>query len=326
MNMHRIDKLIRNFDWNLLHTYTVIVEEKSITNAANRLFLRQPTVSNALKRLEDYIDCTLIERSKGHFSLTPPGQLLYDQAKLITDNVGNMLNELQGSDAHSISGDITLAVASHIVFEPLDAFLCQFHQRYPDIQFSITVLNSNEVATAVKRKEASAGICLVHRERRSLTYQHLYREYFGFFCGPAHPLFGRENLSLNDLKDQTIVSFDTDRMLDVLRPVALFRHKAQLEGKTIGVSSNLEEVKRMIHCGMGYGPLPCHVVKDLVETNKLWLLPPYQSMPAVDAYVLTNDSMAKTQAEKVFLHEFSKMITSLDKSQKDLTPSFQLRQ
>ena len=57
------DLIRRQFDWNLLHTFTVIVEERSITGAANRLFLRQPSVSNALKRLEDQIGARLIDRS-----------------------------------------------------------------------------------------------------------------------------------------------------------------------------------------------------------------------------------------------------------------------
>ena len=48
-----MQQLAWKLDWNLLRTYMVIVQEGSITGGANRLSLAQPSVSNALKRLEE---------------------------------------------------------------------------------------------------------------------------------------------------------------------------------------------------------------------------------------------------------------------------------
>ena len=44
-------RFVWEIDWNLLRTFTVIVEERSLTAAGNRLLLKQPTISNALRRL-----------------------------------------------------------------------------------------------------------------------------------------------------------------------------------------------------------------------------------------------------------------------------------
>ena len=49
-------------DWNLLRTFLVIAEEQGITRAANRLLRGQPAVSLALQRLENELDCRLVER------------------------------------------------------------------------------------------------------------------------------------------------------------------------------------------------------------------------------------------------------------------------
>lgn len=46
------EKLVRELDWNLLRTFIVLAEAGSVTAAADRLMLKQPTVSSALKRLE----------------------------------------------------------------------------------------------------------------------------------------------------------------------------------------------------------------------------------------------------------------------------------
>ena len=57
----RAERLVWELDWNLLRTFVVIAELKSITRAAEQLKLKQPSVSNALKRLEDRVGRRLVE-------------------------------------------------------------------------------------------------------------------------------------------------------------------------------------------------------------------------------------------------------------------------
>ncbi len=63
MSLHRPERLVWDLDWNLLRSFVVIAEVKSITRAAERLNLKQPSVSNALRRLEDRIGQRLVERT-----------------------------------------------------------------------------------------------------------------------------------------------------------------------------------------------------------------------------------------------------------------------
>jgi len=66
---NRLERFAHNLDWNLLRTFVVVVEEGSITSAANRLLLQQPAVSMALKRLEQTTGHRLIDRRPGKFEL-----------------------------------------------------------------------------------------------------------------------------------------------------------------------------------------------------------------------------------------------------------------
>ena len=70
MPINRLERFAHNLDWNLLRTFVVVVEEGSITRAANRLLLQQPAVSMALKRLEQSVGHRLIDHSPGRFELT----------------------------------------------------------------------------------------------------------------------------------------------------------------------------------------------------------------------------------------------------------------
>ena len=247
--------MVWSLDWNLIRTFLVIVEEKGVTAAANRLGLKQPTISNALRRLEDRLGKRLVVRGPGRFEVTPAGLLLFDEAVEIFGSISRMGILIRDMD-EEVSGHVTLALASHVVSPVLDEVLAGFHQRHPKATLGIEVMTSRDVIQAVRQRQASVGICLVHQKHPQLDYNRLFREYFGFFCGPRHRLFGKRNLKLADLRGETSVSFKTDRLTDALRPVALIRAEARLDDRVVGVSSSLEEVRRMIVAGLGIGPLP----------------------------------------------------------------------
>lgn len=309
-------RMVWNLDWNLIRTFLVIVEQGGITAAANALRLKQPSVSNALRRLEGHLAKRLIVRGHGQFEVTPAGRLLYEEAIEIFGSISRLGTLIRDMD-EEVSGHVTLALASHVISPVLDEVLSQFHQRHQLATLSIDVMTSQDVIQAVRQRQATLGIGLVHEKQPYLDYLRLFREYFGFYCGPDHRLFGRKNLSLPDLRGETSVSFKTDRLTDALRPVALLRAQAQLEDRVIGVSSSLEEVRRMILAGLGIGPLPVHVANRDVEAGLLWRLPPYEEPPAIDIHVVTNPGTRFNRAEASLLAMLREAVTRVPFAERD---------
>jgi DNA-binding transcriptional LysR family regulator len=305
-----LERFSRRLDWNLLRTYLVIVQEGGISRAADRLFLRQPSVSNALKRLEQQLDRRLIERGHGSFRVTDAGETLYRECLEIFGNVSRLALLMQEVE-EEIRGRVSISMASHVTCDLLDAALAEFHVCHPEVSFSIDVATSEDVSQAVRQKTASLGVCLMRNREPELDYQLMYREHFGFYCGCRHALFGRKNLSLADLRGQRFVSFKTDLLSDVLRPVALFRAQADLDSAVTGVSSHLEEVRRMILCGLGIGPLPIHVVERDVRDGLLWRLPPYEHAPPIDVFLVSSPRAHLSRAENAFLHALQEKIESV---------------
>ncbi|MDI7864462.1 LysR family transcriptional regulator [Rhizobiaceae bacterium n13] len=300
MRMPRTDRLVWELDWNLLRTFVVISEMKSITRAAERLGLKQPSVSNALRRLEERIGQRLIERDATRFELTDVGQLLYEQSIEVFGTI-SQLPQLVHGVGDDVTGHVTIAVASHVVSPLFDQVLSEFHHSHPRATLTIAVSPSSDVTRQVREKRASFGLCLVSTRDPAIEYTMVYREFFGFFCGPGHRLRGRTSLKLADLEGETSVSFHTDHIDDALRPVALLRSEARLAANVVGVSSSLEEVRRMIVAGLGIGPLPLHVARRDVEDGLLWRLPPYDAPPAIDIFLLANPEKTMNRAEKALL-------------------------
>lgn len=295
-----IEKLARDLDWNLLRTFVVLAEAGSVTRAAERLGLQQPTVSGALKRLEQRLGKRLVDRRPGRFALTEAGQLLYSEAVDINGailRIGTLIREVEAE----VRGHVRIAIASHVVCPLLDATLCAFHADYPAATLSLEVSASRIAVENVLARRVSFAICLLKDRNPKLEYARMFREYFGLFCGPSHPFFGREGLSMADLAGQPSVSFVTDQMDDALRPVTLMRAAAGLDDRVVGTSPNLEEVRRMIVAGLGVGPLPIHVVREDVERGRLWRLPPYDAPPAIDVHVVWNPKAKSNRAERYLL-------------------------
>jgi DNA-binding transcriptional LysR family regulator len=200
-----------------------------------------------------------------------------------------------------VQGHIKIAVASHVVCPLFDEVLAEFHSNHPKETLSIDVRSSADAIAEVAAKRASFALCLVRDHNPKLEYRRLYREFFGLFCGPRHPLFGRKDLTVADLAGQSSVSFETDRLHDVLKPVTVMRAQAELGDKVTGLSSHLEEVHRMIVAGIGIGPLPVHVAARDVRDGLLWQVPPYDDLPALDVHVVWNRHAAKNRAEELLI-------------------------
>lgn len=294
------ERLARDLDWNLLRTFLVLAQSHSVTDAAERLGLKQPSVSSALKRLEDRLGKRLIDRGPGRFELTAAGQLLQAEA---TDIHGAIirLGTVMRDVGDEVRGHVSIAMASHVVCPLFDATLTDCHSNHPKATLSIDVMASREALEAVTARRASFAVCLVNEHKAGLNYQRLFREFFGLFCGPTHPLFGQSNLSMSDMAGHSSVSFVTDQVNDALRAVAMMRSEARLDERIVGTSANLEEVRRMIVAGLGIGPLPLHVVREDVEMGRLWRLPPYDSPPAIDVHVVWNPRTRANRAEQAVL-------------------------
>ena len=114
-----------------------------------------------------------------------------------------------------------------------------------------------------------------------------------------------------DLQKEAYVSFKTDQMSDALWPIAMLRQQEDFTGPIIGTSSHLEEVKRLIIAGFGFGPLPVHVVEEDVRRGLLWRLPPYENPPEINVYLAFNPVARRTRAEALLL---DRLVTAISQT------------
>ncbi|UWQ93727.1 LysR family transcriptional regulator (plasmid) [Rhodobacteraceae bacterium M382] len=304
-----------NLDWNLLRTFMVVVEQRGISKAADFLGLKQPTVSAALKRLEQTTGQRLIIRKPNEFSITRPGQSLYTECAKIFGSISQLPSLLNTENAE-LRGHISIVTTSSVVSEHFDDFLDRFSTAHPHVTYSFSVHESDDVETMISQNRASLGICLLTNPPQNLDTMVLYHEYFGLYCGARHPLFDADGIEPKDLEGEPFVAFQTEAEGGPLEAIARLRARLGLANSWRGMSSSLHEIRRMIMSNVGIGALPVHVAKHDVAAGHIRQLPPYDNLPMVSINLVTNPARRRSDAEATFLTACHAEISAIDIQQR----------
>lgn len=291
----------KNVNWNLLYTFVVVAEAQSISTAANILGRGQPAVSAALKSLEEQVGIRLIERGPRLFRLTEAGRLLHREATEICGAVDRVLALLHDSEA-MLAGTVRLTIASFMTSPILNETLTRFYENNPRSTISSTVMNTPEIMEALSNKLIHFGVAPISNRDPRFEYFHIFKEYCGFYCGPDHEFFGRTGLKVSDLKGQGMVTYQSAMVSDALRSITLMQRDIGFREPPVGISNNLEEVRRMVRSGLGIGAFPVQIADRDVRDGILWRLPPYDDVMPIDIYLITNDKVRPSRTEQEFLN------------------------
>lgn len=293
------DRLLRNLDWNLLHSFVTIVDEGGITAAAHKLAYSQPSVSNALKRLEESLGCVLLVRKKGTFTLTHKGRMVYEYATSANTILVQMADQFVRHEAN-LGGELAIQIASHIYSPPFDQSLQHFHADYPDVLITINTHPSKDILKHLMNREINIGLSNMKSAHSALNFELIGFEKMGFYCGPGHPLFGKENASLDELGGLPYVSFESDQPGEGLSAIAQLRASHRNWGRTVAISSNEEEIRRFILAGLGFGALTVEGAKPFVSQGFLWPININAPLPSCEVFLVTPAATPLTEAEARF--------------------------
>ena len=295
----QLNRFANQLDWNLLRTFMVIVQERSITAAAQRLNVTQPSVSAALRRLEQRLAVQLIERGSGRvFQVTPSGEQVYREALEIYGGVVR-LERLSEQAEHSISGNIVIYRSSHIDLGFLAPYLNGFRERHPAVTFSITATRCQEVVRAVLQREASLGICTRMERSPRLRRHDLPGQEFGVFCGPRHPLHGQESPDPRLIATSDVVGFEGETMTGSLGQIVRYRARHDIGERMIATTTSIVDLIGMLKKGTAIGCMALLHARDYA--GDLWRIPVEAPDLLVEVYSVLDRDRHHTPAERAFV-------------------------
>lgn len=271
----------QDYDWNLLKTFQAIACRGSVSAAARALGREQPSVSAALRRLEQHFGAALFERSTRGMVLTPAGHRVLAACDEVSGTLDSLADEFL--DPTEVEAILTLRMISDVVAPPLDAALLALHRTYPRVEIRIDIAPWRRVLEGVRSARATVGVACDSRPNPSLAYQPLVVESQQLYCGRAHPLFGTIVKRPESLREEAFVLTGDDEPEEL----AGFRTTHQL-GRRAGASvETLHEARKLIQMGFGIGFLPTSVAEAPEAADPLWPLLPGELLPRYPVFVVT---------------------------------------
>ncbi|CAN7204241.1 LysR substrate-binding domain-containing protein [Variovorax sp. LjRoot290] len=236
-----------------------VARERHFGKAAEACYVSQPTLSVAIKKLEDELEVKLFERSAGEVTVTPLGEQIVQQAQSVLDQAAS-IKEIAKRGKDPLSGPLNLGVIYTIGPYLLPDLVRQNIARTPQMPL---VLQENFTVKLLEMLRAGEIDCAIMAEPfpdTGLAMAALYDEPFMAAVPVHHPLAERESVSSDELKKETMLLLGTghcfrDHVLEVCPEFARFSSNAEGIRKSFEGSS-LETIKHMVAAGMGVTLVP----------------------------------------------------------------------
>jgi LysR family transcriptional regulator, transcriptional activator for bauABCD operon len=291
-------KFASRVDWNLMRTFVDIVRAGGIGAAARQLNRQQPSISAALKRLEDHVGATLLLRTANGVEMTMAGKAMMALCEDMLE-AARMVPHQVAQATKRVEGIVRIQIISGLVSAQFDEAIASFHRRNPDIHIEIHVSSWRGVLNAIEQGDVEIGVGYDSNVRGSLMYEPLLIERQQLYCSRSNPYFGYRVGRLGELKDQGFVLTGDDEV----ELITNLRRRYRLGSKVSGLAEDINEARRLIINGVGIGFLPIPAAQDDVAKGNLWPLLHADVEPFYDIYLLARTEPARDTATQLFWDE-----------------------
>ena len=189
-----------------LRYVVALSEERHFTRAAQRLHVRQPSLSQQLKALEAELGTALFDRSRGDVTLTAAGEAFLPwarQALADLDSARADVRELQGRRR----GRLALGATPSLTTGLLPPVLARVHARYPGIELLLHQAGSPDLAVQVVDGRLDLALMIVPTGVAGVSTVALAEEELVLAVPPGHPLAAAERVTVQDLRGLPLVLF-----------------------------------------------------------------------------------------------------------------------
>ncbi|HZJ06266.1 MAG TPA: LysR family transcriptional regulator [Nocardioidaceae bacterium] len=238
-----------------LRWFLTLAEREHVTAAAEQLQIPQPTLSRALKRVEDAFGARLFEREPRGLRLNPLGRVVLDAARTSAQSLAlahEQIRQLTDPDA----GLVRLAFLHSVSTSVLPELLGRFREHAPRVRFELRQEASPSILDDLRSGDADVAIIGSRPSDDGMGWCLLEPQRLRLACPPGHRLAGRRRLSLTDAAHERFI---------VVQPPLEFRgltdrlcRAAGFDPEIAFESSDLGTIEGLVGAGLGVAVLPVY--------------------------------------------------------------------
>ena len=246
-----------------LRYIVTLARERHFGRAAEKCFVSQPTLSVAVKKLEDELGVILFERSPQEVRVTPIGEQIVAQAERVL-GAAAQLTEIASAGKNPLAGPLRLGVIYPIGPWLLPRLVPLLHERAPEMPLLLEENYTHRLIDKLKAAELDVAILALPIDEPGLVAQPVYDEAFRALVPIGHPWAKLKAVDPGKLLDQPLLMLGRgncfrDQVLDLCT-------QAGQGGPQVLEGSSLETIRHMVASGVGITVMPATAV-DVIDRN-----------------------------------------------------------
>ena len=247
--------------------------------------MSQPTLSVAVKKLEDELGIPLFERSKSSIRVTETGTRIIEQAQRVLDQVG-VIRDMAQNGKNQLSSPLKVGAIYTIGPYLFPHFLPELRRAAPDMPLFIEENYTADLRKKLRQSELDAIIIALPFEEPEVVTLPLYDEPFVVLLPADHPLTKEESLTAEQLAKEQLLLLGPghcfrDQVLESCPPlenaIATRSSKSGEQPSLVTEGSSLETIRHMVASGLGVTVLPLSAATAMEYKDDVLAVRPFKA-------------------------------------------------
>jgi DNA-binding transcriptional LysR family regulator len=258
-----------------------VANEENITRASEKLYIAQPSLSQAIKKIEDEVGFPLFTRVKNRIKLTEEGKLFVEAGSQINKTIRDLRNKLNEHSQLGF-GHLSVGMPFHLGAILIPKALAVFRNKYPSVKVDLCENTSSELEHMIMNGSIDIAILPLPVENQNICYKPFITSRMMLIMAKDNPLCSQsydmglgERFRYFDLKNAANEPFIIGNRGQRIRSVTeLIFKRASISPRIVLYSKNIETIKNIAVSGLGLALIPEQYLKnedDLLPASFFYL-------------------------------------------------------
>jgi len=179
--------------------YIVAVDTfRHFATAAEKCFITQPTLSMQIKKLEEFLDVTLFDRTKQPIIPTDVGERIIEQARIILGET-KKVDEIIKDHKNTVEGNLKIGIIPTLAPFLLPMFIGDYIRKYPAIKVEVEEMVSEDIMKSLKKDQIDVGIFVTPAKDEKILERPLFFEEMMIYAHKDHNLLQQSHIEVKDI-------------------------------------------------------------------------------------------------------------------------------
>ncbi|MCL7748538.1 LysR family transcriptional regulator [Halalkalibacter alkaliphilus] len=258
----------RTINIESLRMFCLVVDEKSISKAAQTSFVSQPSVTRQIRAIEDFYGLPLFERKENKLTVTEAGRKLYPIAKSIINQFNSSIETMKRMNEENqftLPVGASLRVGEYI----MPKLLGEFKKKYPEAQLSLKIGDTKKIIDCLSQDLFQIAIVEGEFDHKGFQTEVLMEDELILIVGPEHPWRQREMIDFPEVVNEQIVRRIANSEFRVRVEKELKKHNLLEKISSYIELETTQAIKTAVEYGLGISFVSRMAVEKELETGRI---------------------------------------------------------